>query len=516
MNLPFEQLVRLLINEAFLFRNAIVAAFVVISLSLLGAGLIWPKIYTSTATLFVEDANIINPLMQGTAVATDDRERVRIAREILFSRKIMLVILSEGGWLDADLSPIEQEMIIESIQKHTAVTSVGTNLLKIEYQDDIPKRAFAIAKKYAELFIQGSSVEKENESREAFEFIDKQVREYHDKLIKVEGKIKEFRSSNPDARPGSEQAVNERINRLIGTVETTTLEIQEEKIKKASLGRQLSGEAEITVSMTHEGQLRGRIAELQNELETLLLTYQESYPDVVRIRQQIRDLKSSIIRDKKRRQEAKKLAKAGGRPYVDESISNNPLYQQLRSQLSASKTNIETLTARLEESRKRLDLELDRVRRIHGGEAAMTELTRDYQVNREIYQDLLRRRENARVSMSMNIDRQKTSIRIQEPPLMPVKPSGLRFLHFVIAGMALGFIVPLGVLYGYQQVDPRIRVKEIVSEQLQLPVIAVIPHLSNPLEVQEVTRNTRWLVFTVALVVSFYFIVSFMKFTGML
>ena len=49
-----------------------------------------------------------------------------------------------------------------------------------------------------------------------------------------------------------------------------------------------------------------------------------------------------------------------------------------------------------------LNSELDRSRRIAASESALAELTRDYEVNRDIYQDLLKRRENARVSMNLD------------------------------------------------------------------------------------------------------------------
>ena len=52
-----------------------------------------------------------------------------------------------------------------------------------------------------------------------------------------------------------------------------------------------------------------------------------------------------------------------------------------------------------------LNEELHRSGRIADSESALAELTRDYEVNRDIYQDLLRRRENARVSMEL--DREK-------------------------------------------------------------------------------------------------------------
>lgn len=511
--MSLEQILRLLANEAFLHRTKMVTTFVVISMSVLGIGLVWPKVYVSYTTLLVGEQNIIDPLMQGAAVTTNVRERVRIAQELLFSRRVLDEIVKAGGWLDKDLSAIDQEQIADEIKKRTQISNVGSNLLRVEYRDSSPERAFRVTKAYGEMFISGTVVAKERESREAFEFIDRQVREYHDKLTGVEARIKEFRSTNPDARPASETAVNERINNMLTSVETTTLELREAKIRRESLEKQLSGEAEISVSMSKEGQLRTRIAELQAELENLLLSYQESYPDVVRARQQIEELKTAIVQDRKRREEAKALAKKRGRSYVDEGIANNPLYQQLRSELARTKTTIETLTARLSENRRRLNAEMDRARRIHGGEAAMQELTRDYQVNREIYQDLLRRRENARVSMNLDRSRQDSSVRIQEPAFMPIKPTGLRFLHFAVGGILLGFVVPIGALYGFQQVDPRIRMRDQIGKDLSLPVISVVSHLSTPTEKIDTVRNVRTLLIVMAAVVVVYVIVGSLKLT---
>ena len=59
----------------------------------------------------------------------------------------------------------------------------------------------------------------------------------------------------------------------------------------------------------------------------------------------------------------------------------NPLYQQLRSDLSTTETQIATLNARISETNKMIENEYSRARRIHGGEATLTKLTRDYQVN---------------------------------------------------------------------------------------------------------------------------------------
>jgi hypothetical protein len=151
------------------------------------------------------------------------------------------------------------------------------------------------------------------------------------------------------------------------------------------------------------------------------------------------------------------------------------------------------LAARISEAKRQLQQELERGRRVHGGEATLAELTRDYQVNRDIYQDLLKRRENARVSMNLDKEKQGLTIKIQEPATLPLSPSGLRFLHFVIGGLALGVLLPFGLLYAKLHLDPRLRLGALISEKHKVPLLAVVPHLWAPTEAQAMRRELAWL-----------------------
>lgn len=488
MNLRPEQALKVLVNEAFLYRKVLVFASLVVALVVLGLGFMWPKGFTSTTTILVEDKKTIQPLMQGAAVATAVADRSRLAREIIFGRKIMNQVLEEAGWMKNNPTPMEQEKIIEELTKRTTISGLGKGLIKIEYKDDDPQRAFKTTRKYAELFISESLSTQVEESRDAFEFIDKQTQEYHDKLLKAEEQLKEFRSANLDARPGTDADVSARLNALQTRIEQASQDLKEAEVKKQSLEKQLSGEAEVATALSREGQYRTRVAELQSRLETLRLSYHDNYPDVIQIKHQIEDLNQAIAEERQRRE----AAKASGRVVVDEGVINNPMYQQLKQELSQTHVNIETLSTRVDEAKRKLQLELERGRRIHGGEAILAELTRDYQVNRDIYQDLLRRRENARVSMSLDKEKQGLTIKIQEPATLPLSPSGLRFLHFVIAGLVLGAVLPLGLLYAKLQMDPRLRLGISIAEKHKTPLLAVVPHLWAPAETQAVRRDLAW------------------------
>jgi len=516
MQLPFENVLRVLYGEVFARRNFIFILFSIISLSIVAVGSVWPKKYTSVAIIIADDSNILQPLMEGTAETTRVTNHGANAREILFGDIIMSQILKDAGWLDNNPSEVEQAQITENIKSKIKISGIGRDLIKIETRDNDPLRAYITAKRMSELFVKEGERSKINESQAAYDFIEKQVNEYLQKLTVVEKQLEEFRSNNPDARPGTDTEVSDRIRRLTTEIERTRLELRETFIRRDSLQDQLSGEAAITISMSREGQYRSKIADLQTRLETLRLDYRETYPDIIRLRHQIEDLKSSMGKEIKQRQTAKLRAQNEGAAYIDEAILLNPLYQQLRGEASSTETQIATLQARISEMNKMLEKEYERAKRIHGGEAALSNLTRGYQVNQEIYQDLLRRMERARVSKSLDEENQGLIYKIQEPARIPLIPTGIRFIHFAAAGIIFGLSVPIGLIYVMMQIDPRIRFSQIISSGMNIPVLAEIHQYSTNADKRKLEINLLLLAIGYVTIFCIYGYVGWLKSTGQL
>jgi polysaccharide chain length determinant protein (PEP-CTERM system associated) len=466
-----EQIARALVNEVFHSRRLVVGIFVLVNVAVLTAGFLWPKGYVASTNILVDERTIIQPLMAGAAVATDALDRSRNAREVIFGRRIMDVLLEFGGWSNGNPSVEERETIIDGIKKRIAISTVGKNIIKIEYRDVEPERAFRVTEKIAELFIQESIAAKAAESGAAFAFIDKQTQEYQEKLARTEQELKDMRLSTVDARPGSEGEMSTRLNDLYKRIDATQQELREAEIKGSSIDRQVSGEAESTAAISRESQYRARIVDLQSKLDTLRLTYRDSHPDIVQVKQQIQDLTDEISAERVRRDQAK------SRSEPDESVMNNPVYQQLRREQALNQNQVETLQGRISELQRQLQNEMSRGRRMHDSDARLAELTRDYQINRDIYQDLLRRRENARVSMNMDNDRQGLTFKIQEPATRPQSPVGPRLLHFVLAGLILGLGIPIGLVYVRLQLDPRVRTASAIHVAYKVPIMTAVPHL---------------------------------------
>lgn len=475
---PMAELVPILVTEARRRMITLGTLFAVIAFAALAIGATWPKKYESSTTILVQESNIVTGLMEGRAIATGVANRASIAREVIFSRKVMNDILVVGGWMahKPPPSPVEQDRIIEAITNRTKIASSSDNLIQISYSDGDAERSYRITARLAALFISESLAAKERESRNAFDFISSQVDAYHKKLTDAEDNLKAYREANVDARPGGEADSNARIGQLRGQVEQARMDLMEQRSRESALVAQVSGESEVSAVQTRAGQTRVLLAELQGQLDKLSLTYTDDYPDVVRIRHQMQDLRESL----KREEQQKVLTKGSNPVAIDDSVQYNPVYQELRSKLNEARRNGAATASRMSATEGMLNSELERSKRIANSENALSELTRDYEVNRDIYQDLLKRRENARLSMDLDEKQQGLTFRIQEPAVMPLRPTGLRLMHFAIAGLTLGIVLPLGLLFGYARFDPRVRSAVQIERMAGVPVLATIPRYQTP------------------------------------
>jgi polysaccharide chain length determinant protein (PEP-CTERM system associated) len=506
---PLNEMAPIVIAEGRRHAVALVVIFAVIALIALVVGVLWPKNYVSSTTILAQKSDIIQPLLEGRAVPTGVSDRVSIAKQVIFSRKVLEDILKTGGWAARHPDPITQDRQMETIKNHTTISSPRESLIQITYRDSDPERAFRITERFAELFIQESLATKERESRDAYEFINSQVEDYHKKLTDAEDNLKNYRAENADAHPGSEADTNSRISTLRAGIEQTRLNVMELRSNEAALSSQLSGESEVTAVQTRAGIYRAQLAELQSQLDKLLLTYTDQYPDVVRVRHQMEDLRKQLADEEAHKQDAK----ASSPSALDQTAQFNPLYQELRSKLADTRRQIAAGESRMAATEQLLNAELDRSRRIAASESALAELTRDYEVNRDIYQDLLKRRENARVSMNLDEEGRGLTFRVQDPASKPLRPTGLSLTHFALGGLVLALALPFGLLFLVARFDPRVRSARELERHIGVPVLATVPVYATPRERGfERTRNAL-LVLLIIGVLAAYALIYWLRLT---
>lgn len=493
MALPLSQLPTEIIREVRQRKWLALLVFLLVSFGVLGVGFVFPYKYQSEVIIFVDDRNIIGPLMEGRAITTKINDRTSAAKELLMTRSLM-----EKLAIDQDVYPnasMEQEAIerrIARIREQLSVRPRGDSYFSIGFSASSPIEAFRVAQRLGQLFIAESNERKRRESRSAYDFIDKQVKSYEQQLREAETRLKEFLSRNKE---GTEDEANARMAELRNKLELAQIEKQELQSRVASLEQQLAGVSQTIKQGRTEDAFRARIQALEERLDNLRLQYHDSYPDIVILREQLAEL---------RKQRAQSAATDQPASNVEGEEAVNPFYQELSAALAKARADVATVDTRIASFKRLMQQQELRMEQVQTNKAEYSELTRDMEVNQEIYDDLLKRREKARVSMHLDIEGQGLNYRINETAQYPRKPSGPQFSMFAAAGIFLGIMAPFGAVAGLLQIDPRVRARRQLEEGIGLPVLAEIPRVRTPFEKRRDRRLTRVVVVLAVLAIATY------------
>jgi len=469
----FLQYVDVVFREVWQRKFLCLIGFAVVSFVVLVIGMFWPSKFETSATIFADNQNILKPLLRNQAAQSKVQNQTKLVKEMMHSPRMLNEVVEKVYGLDSFESAKELGQKVNSLRSKVKIKGLGSGYIKVSYSDSSSGEAYRVINGLIDVFIKTSADEQRSESREAFLFIDNQVKQYKDQLVLAEERLKVFRSVNFDGRGGD---VDASISRLRAQIEELKIILDEDRTTIGVLKKQLSNESEYSSKKFKADVYGERLAALEAQKNTLLLSYTDDYPDVVSLTYQIVDIRKAI------KDAAKSEENNVGKSKVTESDENsilNPLYQELRSRLSLVQTEIQAKEKRLIAFKDLKAKEFERRKRIAERGAEESELTRDYNVTKRIYEDMLERKEKARLSMTLNIEGQGVTYRMQEPALPPLSPVGLRFLHFVLVGPFVGLFAVLGLVVLYVLLDSRIRLPSRLTD-IGVVTLAIIPHVKTP------------------------------------
>ncbi len=454
-----KELLHAVFVEVLKFRYWIVLAFVVISAVILGYGYLMPKSYMSKVVLYGDETNIIGNLLAGKAEMTKI-DRAREVRNIIYTNRMLTSTATTAGLPNPDTA-------INGLRNAIKVRARG-DYVDIEYTAATREQAFAVVSSITDLFIKETSRKKREESQGAFEFIDAQVESYKKQLEEAEDKLKVFSSENIDV---SEQSVASRVGDLKHSIQIVELEVQDSQARLGSFEVQLKSEPkflEVEVQPQQTYQER-QLESYEQQLANLRLSYLDSHPDIISLISQIDSLKSQIAADK---------AAGGGRTV--EQVEN-PAYTNLKDVINEERANLDAKRKRLSNLSSLLALEMKNAQVVAEKQATYSELTRDYSVTKGVYDDMLKRRESARLSMTLDVQGQGVTYKIHEPPLFPVNWEGMQLKHYALIGPVLGGAFPLGLILALVVLDPRVRSASFMEQNLppQIEMITSVPVYEN-------------------------------------
>jgi len=143
--------------------------------------------------------------------------------------------------------------------------------------------------------------------------------------------------------------------------------------------------------------------------------------------------------------------------------------------LQSSRNNVDGLEEEIKSLQKMIG-ELETNLSGYGNlERSLIKLKRDHEVKRELYDELLKRYELARITGSLSLFEQSKRVKVIDKPYTPASPSNFPVLFFVLAGFAGGLFLGIGLTIVLELLDTSVRYRSQLELISGVPVFGRIP-----------------------------------------
>lgn len=462
-----------------IWRFRWIALFVAWGVALAGWGFVaqMPEKYRASARVHVDTSTVLKPLLQGLAIQPNIDQRVALMSKTLITRPNLEKLMRMA---DLDISvktDTQKEQMIDGLATTIEIGGDRQNpsFYSISYLHGDAAVAKRVVQSLITVFIESTLGGTRQDSTGAQSFLDQQIADYEKRLRDSEQRLAEFKQRYAGILPGESGGYFTRLATAREELKNAQLQLREMENRRADLQRQLQNPNDPMFMADWSSEvispLDMRIQALNARIDELLTKYTELHPEVVQMRKMIAELEAE------KKQQLETVMEQG--PAESPTLSDNPVYQQMRSLLSQADASVAEFRVRVEEHEKRVkDLE-DKVSSIPTIEAELTELNRDYGVVQKQHATLLQRRESARLSEDVEQSAGNVVFRVIDPPFVPQQPDepNKLLLNSVVLLLAIGGALGVGLLLA--MVRPVIVDQRSLGELVGLPVLGTVTQIRN-------------------------------------
>jgi polysaccharide chain length determinant protein (PEP-CTERM system associated) len=431
----------------FRWRALIVAWCVMLGGALLVFSL--PNKYESSAQVYADTDALTNPLLRGVAMQPDVRARLQVVTHTLLSRPNLETVADKTGLSLRASTPAEKDALLLKLGNAVQIKDAGTaNLYNLTYSDHDRDMAQKVVQAFVQILMNDTVGANTASTATAQKFLEQQVQDYGKRLSEAETKLADFQKANLGYIPS--QGGSTYFTRLQAA--ETQLQALQAQYDTAVAGRattqqqmhaMATGSASAGIDPRTQ-EIDNQIATYQQKLNTLLLSYTDAYPDVASTRRMIAQLQAQ-------RAALKKNVASGSMMGV---VSDNPVYQEMQKSMYTTQVNIQTLATQIALQKRQIAELKGAADKITDVQATLQQLTRNYDVTKKQYDELLERLNTAQLSQDATQSGNNLKFRVINPPLVPLLPAGPNrgLMLLLVFGFALA--VGIGFAYLWHKVTP--------------------------------------------------------------
>ncbi len=458
----------------------------VLSLALIFV-LLLPKVYRSGATILVRKrgSDPVKDILGSSPAMT--KNHFNTIRAVVSSHSRIKEILKKIGVDTKNLDPLKLSGIINRIKRGLRILRQGTNIFYISFRSVDPNEAMQIVNAVCGFFVEEEAKTLYKSSDRSYMLLNELVEYYEKRVSEARTMLTKFRIENKGQMPASLDVNFAKLEQSQIKQAKLELKLKEAYIKKQNIKKQLLDGANISLeAILNQAELSPLEEDLKrvlSGLEDLLVLYTEKHPLVVKSRAEIETVKRKLVESYK----TEGIGSSVEEEVNVQKVQLSPVYMRLRKQQEKNEQTIRALKAQKETVETEIANHELKLENIPQSEKEFAMLQRDFNVNQNIYQNLLDRLEGARVEKEFDLMEKGYKFELISPAELPQQPISPNSAKNMIVGSLLGFLIGVTLAFWAEHSDHSLRDVKDAQTALKLPVLAAVPTVLT--EVEVIRRN---------------------------
>jgi polysaccharide chain length determinant protein (PEP-CTERM system associated) len=443
---------------------------------------LFPAKYTSQATVLVEGQKVdyVKPLS-----GEDLMQRISSLQQQVLGRNRLqptvesLGLVKSGTSADDAIDEVRKNVNVSLVfaQGATQKRKVGESDVlgfQVGYTASNPRVAQQVCSQITSMLLEENLKMREQLAQGTTDFLSRQLEDFKRNLDEQDAKMAAFKREHFGQLPGDAENNFKILMGLNSQLDANTQTInraqQDKAFVESNLAAQLADWKASSQTSSSPQALEQQLAQAQANLLQLQGRYTDDFPDVVKLKNLIADLKKRLA-DSNSAKPDEQVADKG-------SSLEPPAIRQMRVQIHQYEQTIAQATAeqrRLQDSIRTYE---SRVSLSPAIEEQYKQLTRDYDTAQKLYSDLLSKKSESAMTTTMEREQQGEQFRLLNPANFPASPSFPNRLLFAAGGLGAGAALGLAFALWFELKDKAIRNELDVEAVMELPILVSLPWLA--------------------------------------